>query len=84
MNKSRLNLTIDTDLIEFVKIVAMENRTSVSDIFTQLVLNLKRAKEDDPMEIIISDPAFKHSLLKTISNIRAGKGKWYGYKEVFG
>ena len=83
MRKGKINITLDKDLIEYAKIYAEEQRTSVSEIFTQFILNLKRTKENDPIEVILSDPDFKESLLETIERIRSGKIKWYGYKEVF-
>jgi len=83
MQKSKINVTLDKDLIEYAKIYAEEQRTSVSEIFTQFILNLKRAKEGDPTEIILSDPDFNKSLLQTISRIKSGKMKWHKYKEVF-
>ena len=83
MQKRKLNITLDRDLIEYVKIYAGEQRTSVSEIFAQFILNLKRTREDDPMELILSDPDFSESLMKTISDIRAGKTTWYRYDEVF-
>lgn len=36
MQKSRINLTLDADLIEFVKEYAASQRTTVSEVFTQL------------------------------------------------
>jgi hypothetical protein len=83
MGKSKINITLDKDLIEYAKIYAEEQRTSVSEIFTQFILNLKRAREGDPTEVVLSDPDFKESLLETISRIRSGKVKWLSYKEVF-
>ncbi|MBU4313262.1 MAG: cytochrome P450 [Actinobacteria bacterium] len=83
MSKSKINITLDKDLIEYAKIYAEEQRTSVSEIFTQFVLGLKRAKEGDPTEVSLSDPDFEESLLETISRIRSGKVKWLSYKEVF-
>lgn len=83
MAKGKINITLDKDLIEYAKIYAEEQRTSVSEIFTQFILNLKRTKENDPIEVILSDPDFKESLLDTIERIRSGKIKWYDYKEVF-
>ena len=83
MTKGKINITLDKDLIEYAKIYAEEQRTSVSEIFTQFILNLKRAKENNPTEVILSDPDFKESLLDTIKRIRSGKIKWYDYKEVF-
>ncbi|MFQ6031736.1 MAG: DUF6364 family protein [Candidatus Zixiibacteriota bacterium] len=83
MQKSKINLTLDKDLIEYAKLYAEEQRTSVSEIFTQFLLNLKRAKEGDPTQIILADPDFRESLLETISRIKSGKVKWSKYKEVF-
>jgi len=83
MRKSKINVTLDQDLIEYAKLYAEEQRTSVSEIFTQFILNLKRTKEGDPTQIILADPDFKESLLKTISKIKSGKIKWLKYKEVF-
>lgn len=83
MRKSKINITLDKDLIEYAKIYAEEQRTSVSEIFTQFILSLKRVKEGDPTELILSDPDFEKSLLETISRIRSGKVKWLSYREVF-
>ena len=83
MRKEKINITLDKDLIEYAKLYAEEQRTSVSEIFTQFLLNLKRAKEGDPTQIILADPDFKESLLETISRIKSGKVKWSKYKEVF-
>jgi excinuclease UvrABC nuclease subunit len=83
MLKSKINITLDQDLIDFVKSYAEYQRTSVSEIFSQFLLNLKRTKENDPTEIIMADPDFQESLLQTISRIRSGKVKWHAYEEVF-
>ena len=83
MPKSKINITMDEDLVEYVKSYAEEQRTSVSDVFTQFILNLKRAKTDDQTEIILADPDFRDSLMETIARIRSGKVKWHKYKEIF-
>jgi hypothetical protein len=83
MQKSKINITLDKDLIEYAKLYAEEQRTSVSEIFTQFLLNLKRVKEGDPTQIILADPDFRESLLDTIFRIKSGKMKWFKYKEVF-
>jgi hypothetical protein len=83
MQKGKINITLDKDLIDYAKIYAEQQRTSVSEIFTQFILNLKRTKENDPTEVILADPDFKESLLETISRIKSGKVKWFKYKEVF-
>jgi 16S rRNA G966 N2-methylase RsmD len=83
MYKGKVNITVDRDLIEYIKAYAEEQRTTISEIFTQFILNLKRAREKDPTEIILADPDFKESLLNTISKIKTGKIKWLRYDEVF-
>jgi len=83
MQKGKINITLDKDLIEYAKLYAEEQRTSVSEIFTQFLLNLKRVKVGDPTQIILADPDFRESLLETISRIKSGKVKWSKYKEVF-
>jgi len=83
MRKSKINITLDKDLIEYAKIYAKSERTTVSEIITQFILNLKRAKDGDPIEIILADPDFRDSLLDTISKIRSGKIKWHKYEEIF-
>lgn len=83
MQKARINLTLDADLMDFVKGYAESQRTSVSEVFTQFVLKLKRLKENDPTEIILGDPDFTDSLLSTMSRIKTGTVKWHSYDEVF-
>lgn len=83
MQKGKINITLDKDLIDYAKIYAEQQRTSVSEIFSQFILNLKRVKERDPTEVILADSDFKESLLQTISRIKSGKMKWLKYKEVF-
>jgi hypothetical protein len=83
MPKGKMNITMDQDLIEYAKIYANEQRTSVSEVISQFVLNLKRVRENDPTEIILSDPDFRDSLLETMSRIQSGDVKWSRYDEVF-
>lgn len=83
MEKGNLNLTLDRDLIDYAEIVAKENRTTVSELINQFILNLKRARENNPTEFILSDPVFKESLLNTISKLRSGKINWRNYEEIF-
>jgi hypothetical protein len=83
MQKGKLNITMDKDLIEYAKAYAEEQRTTVSEVFTQFVLNLKRIREDNPTEMIMADQDFREGLLETISRIRSGDMKWRRYEEVF-
>lgn len=83
MQRAKINITLDRDLIDYAKIYAEQQRTSVSEIFTQFILNLKRIKESEPTEVILADPDFEKSLLETISRIKSGNARWFKYKEVF-
>lgn len=83
MQKARINLTLDADLVDFVKNYAESQRTTVSEIFTQFALKLKRNKENDPTEIILSDPEFSDSLIETMARIQEGTVTWKKYNEVF-
>jgi hypothetical protein len=83
MRKGKINITMDQDLIEYAKAYAEEQRTTVSEVLSQFILNLKRVKENDPTEIILADPNFKESFMETILRIRSGDVKWYRYDEVF-
>ncbi len=83
MQKGKINITLDKDLIDYAKIYAKQQRTSVSEVFTQFILNLKRIKESNPTEAILADPDFTESLLETISRIKSGKMKWSKYKDIF-
>lgn len=83
MQKGKVNITMDQDLIEYAKSYATEQRTTVSEVFSQFILSLKRTRENDPTETILGDPAFRESLVETISRIQAGDVKWSRYDEVF-
>ena len=83
MQKSRINLTLDSDLIDFIREYAETKRTTVSEVFTKFALELKRTKEDDPTETILADPYFSNSLLQTIDKIKSGTVTWHSYDDVF-
>ena len=84
MPKTRLNISLDQDLVDFVKIYVRENRTTVADVVTQFVLALKRQAQGDSMEIILSNPDFHKALLEVQSRLSNGTAKWYTFEEVFG
>ena len=84
MPKARLNISLDQDLVDFVKIYVRENRTTVADVVTQFVLALKRQAQGDSMEIILSNPDFHKALLDVQSRLSNGTAKWYTFEEVFG
>ncbi len=83
MAKGKLNITLDDDHIEYIKIFAKSNRTSVSEIINQFILNLKRKENNDPTRIIISNPELQDALMETIVNLRNNKVEWLDYDEVF-
>lgn len=73
-----------TCAIVAVPVIAIElRRTTVSEVFTQFALKMKRNKENDPTELIITDPAFSESLIDTMERIKDGKVSWKSYDEVF-
>ncbi len=84
MPKTRLNISLDQDLADFVKVYVREHRTTVADVITQFVLALKRQAQGDSMEIILSDPDFHKALLDVQSRLSDGTAKWYTFEEVFG
>jgi len=84
MSKTRLNISLDQDLVSFIKVYVKENRTTVANVVTQLILALKRQAQGDSMEIILSDPDFHKALLDVQSRLRNGTAKWHTFKEVFG
>ena len=83
MQKRKINITMDQDLIEYAKLYASEQRTTVSEVLTQFILNLKRINEDDPMQALLKDPGFRDSLLETMTKIQSGETKWLPYDEIF-
>ena len=84
MPKTRLNISLDQDLMDFVKVYVQENRTTVADVVTQFILSLKRQTQGDSTEIILSDPDFHKALLDVQSWLRNGMAKWHTFEEVFG
>jgi len=83
MPKTRLNISLDQDLVDFVKVYVQENRTTVADVVTQFILALKRQAQGDNMEIILSNPDFHKALLDVQSRLRNGTAKWHSFEEVF-
>ena len=83
MKKRKINITMDQDLIEYAKPYATKRRTTVSEVFTQFILNLKQVHEADPMRIFLEDPGFQDSLPKTMAKIQSGETKWLRYDETF-
>jgi len=84
MAKSRINISLDQDLVDFAKVFAAENRTSVADMFTQYLLILKRRVEGEHMETILAHPAFAKAMEEAQARLRDGTEQWFSYDEVFG
>jgi hypothetical protein len=84
MLKTRLNISLDHDLADFIKIYARENRTTASDIITQFILGLKRQTQHESMNIILSDPKFCQALKDVQTRLRYGSAEWHNFDEVFG
>ena len=84
MPKTRLNISLDQDLVEFIKVYVKENRLTVAGVVTQLILALKRQAQGDCMDIIFSDPGFHKAILDVQSRLRNGTAQWHTFEEVFG
>ena len=83
MPKTRINISLDQDLADFVKIFAAENRTSVADIVTQYILTLKRRIDEQDSERILAHPAFQEAMETAQKKLQDGSVEWYSYDEVF-
>ena len=84
MAKSRLNISLDQDLIDFIKIFAAENRISIADMVTQYLLALKRKVEGENTERILANPAFEEAMEEVQTKLSKGTAKWHSYEDVFG
>ena len=83
MRKVRVNITLDDDLSKFLKGFSLSQRLSMSELINQWALSLKRAQENQGMEIILSSPKFYVSLLKTLEKSRSGNMKWHSREEIY-
>ena len=84
MAKSRLNLSIDEDLIDFAKDFAAKNRMAVADMVTQYFLSLKRQDERELQQSLLANPAFQAAMEETKEKLKQGTAKWFSFEEVFG
>lgn len=83
MAKTRINISIDQDLADFIKNFAGENRTSVADIITQYVLTLKRNVDGELTETILAHPAFEKAMTEVQARLKEGTARWHTHDEVF-
>jgi len=84
MLKTRLNISTDKDLAEFIKIYAAENRTTIANIITQYILSIKRRVEGEKINAILSNPIFNESMIEAQTKLQNGKSTWHSYDDVFG
>ena len=84
MLKTRLNISLDQDLTDFVKIYAQKNRTTASELITQFILGLKQQSQGDSADIIFSNPEFYRAVKYVQSRLRNGSAEWHTFDEVFG
>lgn len=83
MPKTRLNISLDYDLADFIKLYAQENRTTASEVITQFILGLKRRTRQQHSETILSDPEFSQALTEVHDKIKDGSAQWHTFAEVF-
>ncbi len=84
MPKTRLNISIDYDLADFIKMYAQENRTTASEVITQFILGLKRRTGQQSTDIALSDPNFLQALTEVRERLKKGSAQWHTFDEVFG
>lgn len=83
MAKSRINLSLDQDLVDFTKAFAAENRTTVADVITQYLLGLRRRVQGENTVKILDHPAFQEAMEDVQIKLREGKAQWHTFDEVF-
>jgi len=84
MPKIRLNITLDDELADFVKIFAAENRISVTEIFRQYISALKCRAEKDNRKNFFPNSAFHKAMADVQKKLQNGTAIWHNYNEVFG
>lgn len=84
MAKTRINISTDKDLADFIKVYAAENRTTVADIFNEYILFLKRISDGKPVKEKLSNPIFHKSMDEAHSKLKDGTAVWHSYDDVFG
>ena len=83
MAKTRLNLSLDQDLVDFVKVFAAENRTTVAEVITQYLLTLKRKAQGEATTRILAHPAFHEAMEEVQARLRDGSAEWHTFDEAF-
>ena len=83
MPKTRLNISTDEDLAEFIKLFAAENRTTVAEIVNQYFLSIKRRVDGVATENIFANRVFQDAMRAMQLKLQDGSARWYSYEEVF-
>ncbi len=83
MPKTRLNLSLDQDLVDFVKHFAAQQRLTVADVVAQYLLALKRRADREQLESVLSHPAFHQAMADVQARLRDGSAEWSTFDEVF-
>lgn len=83
MTKTRLNLSLDQDLVDFVKVFAEEQRTTVATVVGQYLLHLKRQAEGGATQLILAHPAFRQAMDDALVRLRDGSAEWHSFDDVF-
>lgn len=84
MPKTRVNISLDDDLADFMRGYASHNRTTVSEVINQFALSLKRKAQGIPTDQILTDPAFEAAMGEIKEKLQDGTMKFYSHEEVFG
>ena len=84
MSKTRLNISTDQDLADFIKTFALENRTTVAEIFTQYILALKRKVDGETTQDLFASPHFNDAMAEAQAKLQDGSAIWHSYNDVFG
>ena len=83
MAKNRLNISLDQDLVDFAKLFAAENRTTVAEVITQYLLSLKRKAQGETTTEILAHPAFHEAMEEVQDKLRDGTAEWHTFDEAF-
>lgn len=84
MPKARINVSLDQDLADFIKVYVKENRLSVSDLVTQFFLAIKRRAIGENTENLMADPAFRDAMDDMRRKLQDGTAQWHKFEDVFG
>ncbi|MBW1811874.1 MAG: hypothetical protein JRJ87_27055 [Deltaproteobacteria bacterium] len=83
MAKNRLNISLDQDLVDFAKLFAAENRTTVAEVITQYLLALKRRAQGETTAKILAHPAFHEAMEEVQVRLSDGNAEWHTFDDVF-